>query len=103
MEHSEAMQEIGVTRAIKLKDGVILDLEDRIEAALDLVGNIDGAHHKQWIIDQMVRVLTGGGDSYEGWVKAYEACDGECKRHHDVVGGDEDCDEGYFWDEGIAP
>lgn len=52
-----------------------------IEKALEIAkdGQIDGAHHKTWIIDQMVRALTGNG--YKAFVQAY---DGE-------------------WDEGIAP
>lgn len=35
---------------------------ERIEKAIELAvqyGNIDGAHHKMWVIDQMVRVLAG--------------------------------------------
>lgn len=28
---------------------------------------IDGSHHKQWVIDQMVRALLG--DGYEAWVE----------------------------------
>lgn len=50
-------------------------------------GGIDGAHHKAWVIDQMVRALTG--DGYEEWVEDY--CAGE----------DGPCT--YEWDEGIAP
>ncbi len=59
----------------------------KIKSALDLAENIDGAHHKQWIIDQMVRALTGSG--YQLWVTAYQ--DGE------------DGPETYAWDTGIAP
>ena len=44
---------------------------------------IDGAHHKTWVIDQMVRALMG--DGYDQWVKDYEQ-NGE-----------------YHWDTGIAP
>lgn len=47
----------------------------------------DGAHHKAWVIDQMVRSLTG--DGYAAFVKDY--CKGE------------DGPETYEWDEGIAP
>lgn len=32
---------------------------------------VDGAHHKQWVIDQMVRSLIGE-DYYSEWVKLYE-------------------------------
>lgn len=47
----------------------------------------DGAHHKAWVIDQMVRSLTG--DGYAAFVKDY--CNGE------------DGPGTYEWDEGIAP
>ena len=35
---------------------------DRIDKALSIAvayGGVDGAHHKDWVIDQMVRALTG--------------------------------------------
>jgi len=54
----------------------------RIAEALDYAsryGTIDGAHHKTWVIDQMVRVLVGWRD-YEDWVAKHEG-----------------------WQEGIAP
>lgn len=38
------------------------DQADRIQKALDIAvryGGNDGAHHKDWVIDQMVRALTG--------------------------------------------
>jgi hypothetical protein len=66
------------------------DFEARAYAALRLAfeyGSIDGSHHKQWIIDQMVRALKGPG--YEAWVEHFE--DGE------------DGPGTYSWDEGIAP
>ena len=50
-------------------------------------GGIGGDHHRCWVIDQVVRAITG--DDYEDWVA--EMKDGE---------------EGpntYGWDEGIAP
>jgi hypothetical protein len=61
----------------------------RIAEALDIAeyGQTDGSHHKDWVIDQMVRALTG--DNYDEWVRAYR--DGE------------DGPETYEWDEGIAP
>jgi hypothetical protein len=63
---------------------------DRIEIALDVItefGQIDGDHHKTWVIDQVVRTLTGA--SYEQWVSAYQ--------------NGEDGPDTYDWDEGIAP
>lgn len=67
----------------------LVALAGRLSEALDvaLCGGIDGAHHKAWVIDQMVRHLTG--DGYAAWVAA--ARDGE------------DGPETYSWDEGIAP
>lgn len=58
--------------------------------ALDLIlryGGIDGSHHKTWVIDQVVRALTG--DGYEEWVRNAKA--------------GEDGPDTYSWDEGIAP
>jgi hypothetical protein len=47
-------------------------------------GMFDGAHHKMWVIDQMVRALLG--NKYDDWVKKYNS------------------DEDYApWDTGIAP
>ena len=62
----------------------------RMEEALKIAreyGQTDGAHHKMWVIDQMVRALTG--DGYEKWVKCYSK--------------GEDGPETYEWDTGIAP
>ena len=59
--------------------------------ALDLImqyGGIDGAHHKQWLLDQIVRRLTSEA-GYVRWVKKYQA--------------GEDGPNTYEWDTGIAP
>ncbi len=34
-----------------------------------MMGGIDGSHHKQWVLDQVVRKLTG--ENYSEWVKTY--------------------------------
>lgn len=63
----------------------------------------DGAHHKDWVVDQMVRALTGcpvvtksaidaHGDPY-----SYEA-QGESADYEAFVAA-----AGGAWDEGIAP
>ena len=65
-------------------------MTDQIEKAIEIAvtyGGIDGAHHKDWVIDQMVRVLAG--DSYDKIVK--EACEGK------------DGPNTYTWEVGIAP
>lgn len=61
-------------------------MSERMNTALELAfcyGQIDGDHHKAWVIDQIVRILTR--DDYEEWVALYEE-DGE-----------------YEWNTGIAP
>lgn len=64
--------------------------DKKIAKALKIAGEfggIDGAHHKAWVIDQMVRALTGTG--YKQWVK--DQCEGV------------DGPETYGWDTGSAP
>lgn len=61
-------------------------------ACAQLFGSIDGAHHKMWVIDQMVRYLTADQPShsnYDMFVAKYRA--------------GEDGPETYDWDVGIAP
>ena len=62
-------------------------IEDCAIAAIEIAerfGSIDGEHHKQWVIDQMLRALLS--DQYEAWVN------------------DRNEDETYKpWDVGIAP
>jgi hypothetical protein len=67
-----------------------MNMNERIEAAIELAvryGSIDGAHHKNWVIDQMVRALAG--DRYSQIV-----ADAKAGEHGP---------ETYEWDEGIAP
>jgi hypothetical protein len=63
------------------------DYGQMVGAAIEVVerfAGIDGEHHKQWVIDQMMRCLLG--DEYERWVK------------------DRNSDTEYEpWDVGIAP
>lgn len=59
------------------------------QEALDLInqyGGTDGAHHKQWLLDQLVRKLA---DDYDEWVVRFQF--------------GEDGARTYLWDEGIAP
>lgn len=64
----------------------------RIRRALARIlqhGSVDGSHHKQWVLDQVVRILCGNELNYERWVAAQNA--------------GEDGPQTYTWDEGIAP
>ena len=61
-----------------------------VDAALNCIlsyGQIDGGHHKAWVIDQVARALLG--DEYDAWVAAMKY--------------GEDGPETYEWNEGIAP
>ena len=61
---------------------------DRINEAVKVAeqyGVYDGEHHKQWVIDQMLRKLLGF-DGYHKWLAEFNA--------------DEDYED---WDEGIPP
>lgn len=53
----------------------------------------DGQHHKQWLIDHVVRCITG--HNYEAFVKAYE---------EPIIYRDKEDDYSQeTWDKGIAP
>ncbi len=71
----------------------MLTPQDNIDGALRLIrryGGIDGNHHKQWVLDHVVRLLLGlDNDAYAAWVK--ETCAGE------------DGPDTYSWDRGTPP
>lgn len=60
------------------------NINERAAALALQYGMIDGAHHKQWLIDQMLRIIAGGG-----YAEIIE-----------VFNSDEDYSD---WDTGIAP
>ena len=60
------------------------EVGDAIDVA-ERFGMIDGAHHKQWVIDQMLQKLMGQ-DKYKEW--------------RDKMDSDPDYEP---WDVGIAP
>ena len=76
--------------------------EKRIENALEFLsiwGQVEGNHHKTWVIDQVVRALCGcewnfndsffQNEEYKDWVSGY------CYDDNHVME--------YEWDTGIAP
>lgn len=89
-------------------------MSDAVERALEFArryGGNDGAHHKDWVIDQMVRALTDCplveriGTSAGGARFFYEA-QGESEAYLSFVAdakAGEDGPETYEWSEGIAP
>ena len=79
-------------------------LADRIAKALKYAENgvYDGAHHKDWVIDQMVRALTGcpmvTRSAVDGYGKPYDfEAQGESEEYQRFV------NEIGGLDEGIAP
>ncbi len=57
---------------------------DRIETMILSYGEIDGAHHKMWVLDQVMRIVWG--DEYDAKMADFNS------------------DPGYDnWDTGIAP
>lgn len=91
-----------------------MDEQERIEKALEIArrhGQVDGAHHKMWAIDQMVRALTDcplvprEAKDYRGEPHTFEAF-GESEEYARFIAeyqAGEDGPETYRWDEGIAP
>jgi hypothetical protein len=80
------------------------DLEARIQSALSAALNAeyDGAHHKNWVIDQMVRELFGCPTVMKSIV------DAEGKRHsYPVLGENAEYKafvaRHHWWDEGTSP
>lgn len=89
-------------------------MSDRIAKALDIAvkyGGIDGNHHKAWVIDRMVRALTGcpmvrvsatdcNGNPYE------YLTEGESDEYRKLVAdacAGSDGPNTYSWEVGIAP
>jgi len=78
--------------------------DNRIAKALSIApdGMHDGAHHKDWVIDQIVRALTGcpvvtkTATDYRGQEYDYEA-QGESTQYKAFVAANDG------WSEGVAP
>jgi len=68
---------------LKQRDTTLQRIIDAVRIA-EQYGSIDGAHHKQWVVDQMLRVLLG--DRYDEWLR---------RQNDDPNYGE--------WDTGIAP
>lgn len=89
-------------------------MTDKIKYALDIANSyatIDGGHHKMWVIDQMIRALTGcpivnkTAKDCNGVEYSYEAL-GESEAYKEFVKQHEAGEDGpqtYCWDIGIAP
>ena len=64
---------------------------EKIDDAVKLAfryGGIDGSHHKQWLINKILETLLTE-DEYSNFIKIFNS--------------DEDGENMYEWDEGVAP
>jgi hypothetical protein len=99
MWHEEPVKEV-----VKDDKDVLVNVafEKRIENALAFLsiwGQVEGDHHKAWVIDQVVRALCGcewnfndsffQNEEYKDWISGY------CYDDNHVME--------YEWDTGIAP
>lgn len=86
----------------------------RIEAALETIrslGSIDGAHHKQYVLDQVVRLLTGcvperkTAFDYKRQIYNYDGLNesDEYKKWVAETKAGEEGPETYGWSEGTPP
>lgn len=88
------------------------ELQRRIKYALQMAEtSVDGGHHKQWTIDQMVRALTGcpiielSALDCNGKKYTYDA-QGESAEYKEWVREHKDGDDGpdtYDWETGTPP
>ena len=88
-EHSHLAEE-GQYDSIKDLKASLTESEKKVEGSIKLIvdyGGIDGSHHKDWVLDQVVRELSG--DNYDKIIA-------------DAKSG-EDGPNTYGWEEGIAP
>ncbi len=72
-----------------MEDYPITRKEAEILRLIESYGGIDGSHHKQWILDQIVRIICHSKNDYYLWLQLYEE--------------GEDGPNTYEWDTGIAP
>lgn len=82
--------DLEIPKSIETVLSMLKERDEKIEKVLELLfqyGQIDGDHHKTWVIDQIVRILTG--DKYKEWIKEYTY--------------DKETGECYSWNKGIAP
>ena len=68
------------------------DKIDKIEEIICKYGQIDGSHHKAWVIDQVLRIIKD--DDYDDFVKDFEYSDCEGKSTEE---------QQYEWDVRVAP
>jgi hypothetical protein len=79
---------------------------------IERYGQIDGAHHKLWVLDQVARILKGTPivvevAKWDNGVEEYRISTGDQSKEYAIwvneMIGDDDGEPEYTYDEGIAP
>lgn len=75
--------------------------QDKLKKIEDIIvqfGQIDGDHHKSWVIDQVMRIMKGAEYDYfveyDNFVKKYEYADDDGNLTDEKL---------YEWEVGIPP
>lgn len=95
-------------------EGVVDTVHTPTENALmyiTMYGGIDGAHHKDWVLDQVARILNGApvvvyAAKWEDGYTEYRPVVGESEQYHEWVAACKDGENGpdtYSYSVGIAP
>lgn len=87
--NNEADQFIGKNQDLEEASQCLADMMEHALKVIAKYGVIDGDHHKQWVLDQVVRFLTGTEENYQKWIVA-----------HNTGPQGQEC---YSWETGIAP
>lgn len=87
--NNESDQFIGKNQDLEEANECLVAMMGRALEVIAKYGAIDSGHHKQWVLDQAVRFLTGTEENYKKWIIA----------HNTGPQGE----ESYSWETGIAP
>jgi hypothetical protein len=100
--------DVDITKTSFFKDYTALDW---VEYWIASYGQIDGSHHKDWVMDQVMRIIKGTPviikearwDGEDGKFEEYRiSLDTPSKEYENFVEEYEQDGE-YSWDTGIAP
>lgn len=94
---------------VKIKDTIFKDYkkEDWVLYFIEMYGQIDGDHHKLWVLDQIAQIIHGTKvivklAKWDGGHEEYRvSLSTPSKKYHQWV--KEMNSDGYSYDEGIAP
>jgi hypothetical protein len=84
-------EELGIEceDCVEEKNAPLSYREIRAKEFIEQWGGVDGGHHKQWVLDQVMRILLD--KDYDSWLDEYN---NEVDDEGELLGE---------WDQGIAP